>query len=255
MKVELHKWLKIVEEDKGTTIDRKTVDRILCKLERQGHCKLQHINLPVVTNCERYRIIPVVLHPSVQSFPPDLVGKIHDRFRLFEKQSRGEGSSRVKTNESVPVLNDVTRIQIRVGSDEKAAKFEAMRANGFVLAKMVRARMLHVFLWDHLSSSPEWNGGLSSGAHSCTHKLFALEAVIKAIPIELFLQVAGSAQKYDDMVEKCKRGLRLSDLPVEEYKNLMGTGATSRLSWIIDILRRLKVWFLDHSSRLILLCT
>ncbi|XP_034900158.1 uncharacterized protein [Populus alba] len=240
LKPEIHKWLKSLE-DKGTTIDRKTVDRILYKLERQGHCKLQHINVPAVTNCARDRTILVVLHPSVQGFPPELMGEIHDRVRVFEKQSRGEGSSRLKIKESVPVLNSVTRTQMHVGSEEKTAKWEAMRANGFVLAKMGRARLLHIFLWNHLSSLPEWNGDLSSGAYSYAYKLFELESVIDAIPIELFLQVAGSAQKYDDMIEKCKRGLRLSDLPIEEYRNLLDSRATNRLSLIIDILRRLKL--------------
>ncbi|KAF9685289.1 hypothetical protein SADUNF_Sadunf03G0039100 [Salix dunnii] len=240
LKPEIHKWLKSLE-DKGTTIDRKTVDRILYKLERQGHCKLQHINVPAVTNCARDRTILVVLHPSVQGFPPELMGEIHDRVRVFEKQSRGEGSSRMKIKGSVPELNSITRTQMHVGSEEKTAKWEAMRANGFVLAKMGRARLLHIFLWNHLSSLPEWNNDLSSGTYSYAYKLFELESVIDAIPIELFLQVAGSAQKYDDMIEKCKRGLRLSDLPIEEYRNLLDSRATNRLSLIIDILRRLKL--------------
>ncbi|CAK7356535.1 unnamed protein product [Dovyalis caffra] len=240
LRTEIHKWLKNLE-DKGTTIDRKTIDRILRKLEQQGHCKLQHIMVPVVTNCSGTRVILVVLHPSVQGFPPELMGEIHDRLRALEKQSRGEGTSRLKIKESVPVLNSVTRTQIHASSEEKTAKWEAMRANGFVFAKMGRARLLHIFLWNHLSSLSEWNDDLSSGSLSCTYKLFEFEAVIDAIPIELFLQVVGSAQKYDDMIEKCKRGLRLSDVPVEEYKNLMDTRATSRLSLIIDILRRLKL--------------
>lgn len=185
MKPEIHKWLKSLE-DKGTTIDRKTVDRILYKLERQGHCKLQHINVPAVTNYARDRTILVVLHPSVQGFPPELMGEIHDRVRVFEKQSRGEGSSRLKIKGSVPVLNSVTRTQMHVGSEEKTAKWEAMRANGFVLAKMGRARLLHIFLWNHLSSLPEWNNDLSSGTYSYAYKLFELESVIDAIPIELF---------------------------------------------------------------------
>lgn len=246
MRSELHKWLVSLEKEKCTTMDRRTVDRILNKLQQQGHCKCVHINVPILTNCGRSRLTMVVLHPSIQSFPPELLGEIHDKIRSFEKQIRSHGSSKWKINEAIPVLDDVKRTQIRVGSDEKVIKVESMRANGYVLAKMGRARLLHNFLWGHLTSSPGWDDVLSSGTHSRTYKLFALEEAIKAIPIELFLQVAGSTQTYEDMIEKCKRGLCLHDLPVEEYKSLMDTRATGRLSSVIDILRRLKVQFLGH---------
>ncbi|KAJ4824978.1 hypothetical protein Tsubulata_014352 [Turnera subulata] len=240
LRAELHRWLMTLE-NKISMMDRKTVDRILNKLQQLGHCRCVHINVPVVTNCGRSRTTMVVLHPSIQNFPPELLGEIHDKLRSFEKQVRNHGSLKWKINESVPILNDVTRTQSRVISDEKAAKAEAMRTNGFVMAKMGRARLLHKFLWGHLSSSAACDATSSSGADSCTYKMFSMEVALKAIPVELFLQVAGSTQKYDDMIEKCKRGLCLADLPVEEFKSLMDTLATGRLSLVIDILRRLKL--------------
>ncbi|KAL5757388.1 hypothetical protein ACOSP7_019999 [Xanthoceras sorbifolium] len=246
LRAELQKWL-VSLEDKGTTMDRKTVLRILTNLQQQGHCKCLNINVPVLSNCGRSRITQVVLHPSVQNLTPDLLSEIHDRVRSFEMQVRG-GSSRWKKNDSVPVLDGVQRNQSRVESDDKAIRSEAIRANGFVLAKMVRAKLLHNFLWSYLSSSPGSDDALSSGEHvpdfKSTHsscKLFSLKTAIKNIPLELFSQVAGATHKIDDMIDKCKRGLCLSDLPVQEYKRLMDTLATGRLSVIIDILRRLKL--------------
>jgi general transcription factor 3C polypeptide 1 len=245
---ELYKWLVSLEKDKCTTTDRKTIDRILNKLQQQGHCKCIHINAPVVTNFGRSRITQVVLHPSIEGLSPELLGEIHDRHRSFEMQSRGQGSSRGKNEGLVPVLKGVQRTENHVGSDVQAVRSEAMRANGFILAKMVRAKLLHCFLWDYLSSSAGSSDASSSEKHvyelnnpqsSC--KLFSLEAAIKAIPVELFLQVVGSIQKFDDMIEKCKRRLLLSDLPIQEYKHLMDTHATGRLSLVIDILLRLKV--------------
>ncbi|KDO65044.1 hypothetical protein CISIN_1g000364mg [Citrus sinensis] len=244
LRSELLKWLTSLE-DTCTTVDRKVVGRILANLQQQGHCKCVNINVPVVTNCGRSRITQVVLHPSVQSLTPDLLSEIHDRIRNFEIQVHGRGSSKWKKNESVPVLDGVQRTHSRVDSDEKAIRSEAMRANGFVLAKMVRAKLLHSFLWDYLSSSSGWDESgklvpdLKNPCSSCY--LFSLEAAIKNIPLELFLQVAGSTQKFDDMIEKCKRGLCLSDLPIQEYRLMMNTQATGRLSLIIDILRRLKL--------------
>ncbi|GLT49718.1 hypothetical protein SLA2020_232560 [Shorea laevis] len=248
LKPELYRWLVELEKDKGTKMDRKTVDRILQKLQEQGHCKCVQINVPVVTNCGRSRITQVVLNPSIQDLHAELLSEIHDKLRSFEMQIRGRGSSRWKNNDSFPVLDGVQRIQNLPSSDVQAARSEAMRANGFVLAKMVRVKLLHCFLWGYLSSSHDWNSDISIGkhvhdqkSHCGTYVLFSIDAAIRAIPLELFLQVVGSTQKFDDMIEKCKRGLRLSDLTVQEYKLLMDTQATGRLSLLIDILRRLKL--------------
>ncbi|KAK1577766.1 hypothetical protein Q3G72_024619 [Acer saccharum] len=249
LRAELQKWL-VSLEDKGTTMDRKTILRILTNLQQQGHCKCLSINVPVLSNCGRSRITQVVFHPSIQDLTPDLLSEIHNRVRSFEMQIRGRGSSRWKKNDLVPVLDGVQRTQSRVAveSDDKAFRLETIRANGFVIAKMIRAKLLHKFLWSYLSSSPGSDDALSPREHvpdfidthsSC--KLFSLETAIKNIPLELFSQVAGSAHKSDSTIEKCKAGLCLSDLPLQEYKHLMDTQATGRLSVIIDILRRLKL--------------
>ncbi|KAK8629039.1 hypothetical protein V6N13_077896 [Hibiscus sabdariffa] len=247
LRAELYRWLVELEKEKSTKLDRKTVDRLLKKLQQQGQCKCVHINVPVVTNCGRSRITQVVLHPSVEALHQELISEIHDRLRSFEMQIRGHGTSKLKRNDSIPVLDGVQRTQGHVDSDAKAAKSEAMRANGFVLAKMVRSKLLHRFLWGFLSSFHGWDD-LSLEKHLRDQKnlhgsciLFSLEAAIKAIPLELFLQVVGTTLRFDDMIEKCKKGFCLSDLQIEEYKLLMDTQATVRLSLLIDILRRLKL--------------
>ncbi|KAL4366827.1 hypothetical protein GQ457_05G023790 [Hibiscus cannabinus] len=248
LRPELYRWLVELEKDKSTKLDRKTVDRMLKKLQQQGHCKCMHINVPVVTNCGRSRITQVVLHPSVKTLHLELLSEIHDRLRSFEMQIRGHGTSKLKSSDSIPVLDGVQRTHGNVDSDAKSAKAETMRANGYVLAKMVRSKLLHQFLWGFLSSFHGWDNDLSLEKHMRDQKnlhgsciLFSLEAAVKAIPLELFLQVVGTTLKFDDMIEKCKKGFCLSDLSIEEYKLLMNTQATGRLSLLIDILRRLKL--------------
>lgn len=251
MKSELHRWIIDHEIEKSTTTDRRTIFRSINKLQSEGLCKCIDINVPVVTNCGRTRITQVILHPSIESLSPQLTGEIHDKLRLFEAQSRGHNLKKVKKKALVPVLEGIQRTQHYVESDIASARSEAMRANGFVLAKMIRAKLLHSFLWDYLNCS---DGTSSSeifvhdpkNPHS-SYKPFLLEDAIRSIPIELFLQVVGSTEKLDDMVEKCKRGLSLADLAPDEYKHLMDDSATRRLSRVIDILRRLKVKFMVTS--------
>ncbi|KAG9443714.1 hypothetical protein H6P81_015054 [Aristolochia fimbriata] len=245
---ELYRWLENFEKDKPTTMARKTLTRHLQKLQSEGHCKCILINIPNVSNCGRYRPFEVVLNPSVRCLSPELLGQIHERARQFEMQSRGHGVSRLSNDQVLPVLTDVKRSGGRVDSDGQAARIEAMRANGYVPAKMVRSKLLHTFLWDHLSRSPEWADVLSPESDGDdlkqprrTCRLFAMDEALKAMPLELFLQVAGSAQKIDDLVENCRLGLCLSNLTAQEYTQLMDTQATARLSWIINILCRLKL--------------
>ena len=245
----MSRWLTSFEKDKSKKVDRKTIDRILTKLQEHGLCKCITVHSPVVTEYSRTKDCIVVVHPSV-SLSPELFDEIQDRVRSFDMQIRSGRTSHHKNDESIPVMEDIQKTQSRVVPDLRANKSEVMRANGFVLAKMIRAKLLHTFLWDYLHRSA--NGDplsyekcvyeLNNNPHSSS-KLFSLEAAIKAIPVELFLQVVGSTQKFEEMIEKCKMGLRLYDLSPEEYNCLMDTQATGRLSLVIDILRRLKVHF------------
>lgn len=249
IKADLHRRLESLEKEKGTLMDRRTLERTLNKLQQEGHCRCMSVGIPSVTNCSRTRTTVVVLHPSVD-MSAELSGQIHDKIRAFEIQSRQHQLCPPKSNErSAAILDNVHRGPniVRFGQSERA---DAMRANGFVMAKMVRVKLLHSFLWGWISSSPGWDEDLLSSKHDCdmknphsTCKLFKLDLVIMAMPLELFLQVVGSANKIEGLLEKCGSGLLLSGLPVPEYKCLMDTGATGRLSGLIDILQRLKVLY------------
>ncbi|VVA91652.1 unnamed protein product [Arabis nemorensis] len=241
LRAELHKWLLSLEKERSSKVDRKTIDRILNRLQVEGLCKCMPVSVPNVTDCGSTRKSVIVLHPSVQRLAPDVVGEIHDRIRSFELGLRGQNLSKRKSNEPIPILNDVQRGKTNVDLEARTRKSGAMRANGFVLAKMVRVKLLHCFLWDYFSSLPGWNNAFSSTHDHKFENLFALEDAFRAMPLELFLQVVGTTQKADDMMKKCKQVMRLSELPSEEYKLLMDTLATGRLSMLIDILRRLKL--------------
>ncbi|RDX90912.1 hypothetical protein CR513_27175, partial [Mucuna pruriens] len=241
LKPEINRWLNSIEKDKSTKVDRKTIDRILTKLQEQGQVKCITVHSPVISEYSRTKDCVVVVHPSM-SQSPALLDEIQDRVRSFNNYIRSKSTSYKKDDELIPVMEDIQK-------NQNVSKAEVMRANGFVLAKMIRAKLLHSFLWDCLHRSTSHIDTLSSKnyvyeltdtPHSSS-KLFPLEAAIREMPVELFLQVVGSTQKYEEMIEKCKIGLHLSDLPLEEYKCLMDANATGRLSLVIDILRRLKL--------------
>ncbi|PWA49195.1 B-block binding subunit of TFIIIC [Artemisia annua] len=234
-------------ENQEMKMDRKTVARSLNKLQKNGHCKCISFAFPSANNYGGKRTTDVVLHPSVFK-AEDLSDRIHEKIRSFERQTRTK-ITKMKNSKSgsFPVLNNVERINTNVKDNIQAKTTEAMKKNGFVLAKMVRVKLLHEFLWGYLTKSPGWDDAISGkdgyerkNPHS-TCNLFELDAAVKAMPLELFLQVAGSSETLDSVVEKCRDGLCLSDLPINEYKSLMGTRATGLISNLIDILRRLKL--------------
>ncbi|XP_042053544.1 uncharacterized protein LOC121798547 [Salvia splendens] len=245
LKPELHRHLESLETEKNTVMDRKTLERILDKIQLEGNCKCIHVSVPGVTNCGRSRTTEVVLHPSVFNVSSELLTQIHDKMRCFDIQLRKEAYMRQKKSKSVPILDNVQRIPCRVqGQPEHAG---LMRANGFVLAKMVRTRLLHTFLWGSVCSSPGWDQDLFFSDHSrdlenphSSCKLFELNLSIRSMPLELFLQVVGSTEKLD-VLEECKSGLLLRDLPMEKQNFLIDTRASNRLSYLVEILRRLKL--------------
>ncbi|MFS7949598.1 hypothetical protein Hanom_Chr06g00573491 [Helianthus anomalus] len=203
--------------------------------------------VPSLTNIGRKRAVEAILHPSVYD-AEDLSDRVHDRLRLFEKQLHVQSSLKHKVgkcNKYIPILN-VERINTGSRIDySQAETCEAMKNNGFVLAKMVCAKLLHVFLWGYLTGLPGWDDAIKDryeqkNVHSSCN-FFEIGEAVKAMPLELFLQVAGTSLPLESLVEKCRKGLRLSDLPVDEYRCLMDTRATGRISILIDILRRLKV--------------
>lgn len=61
------------------------------------------------------------------------------------------------------------------------------------------------------------------------------------MPLDLFLQVIGSTKSTAELEPYINKGQRLCDLPESESSSLLVSHANSRLSWLIDILRRLKV--------------
>ncbi|XP_022723371.1 uncharacterized protein LOC111280346 isoform X2 [Durio zibethinus] len=247
LRAELYRLLVNLEKDKGTTMDRKTVDRILCKLEKQGQCKCIHLAVREIMNTGVNRKVKVVLHPSIQSLSSEVLGRIRDRLASFDKQTHGHASFR-KNISSILVLDSVQRTQTRESSDSLALRMEAMRANGFISGKMVRAKLLHRFLWEYVCSSSAGDDVLSYGRQDhdlqnpyVTCNLFDVEVAIKEIPLELYLQVVGSTVKVDNMIEKFKKGVCLCDLSIQEYNDLNKTPAIRRLSSIISILQRLKL--------------
>lgn len=246
LKPELHRHLESLETERNTMMDRKTLERSLIKIQQEGNCKCIHVSVPGVTNCGRSRTIEVVLHPSVFNVSSELLTQIHEKMRRFEVQVRKQAYVRQKKSQSVPILDNVQRIPCSVQSQPEHVGL--MRANGFVLAKMVRTRLLHTFLWGSVCNSPGWDQALFFNDHShdlenphSSCKLFELDLSIRSMPLELFLQVVGSTQTSEDVAKECKTGLLLRDLPMEKQNCLMDTRASNRLSYLIEILRRLKV--------------
>lgn len=191
-RVELHRWIEESERDrKDTMMDRKTLTRLLQKLQREGRIKCIVLSMPGLTNCGRSRQSEVVLLPEVQ-VEPELLAKVHDRIRQFDMINRGYGSSKVKADAStVPVLS-VKQIhkggkrKILPAAETEADKARTLSENGFVPAKMVRVRMLHTFLWSYVNGISEYADDelvMKPDESSC--RVFSLALAVKVLSYNL----------------------------------------------------------------------
>ncbi|KAM0834709.1 hypothetical protein ACQ4PT_063418 [Festuca glaucescens] len=241
LKVELHKWLERLEKENGKMMDRKTLARTLNKLQQEGSCKCIKVSVPLVTNYTRSRLIDVILHSSVGELSPVLVDQIRTRQRNFDTEIRSGAAAKLKQNQHKTAIPGL-RISRRV-KDNKPVILEAMHANGFIGAKMIRAKLFHKFLWVYVSGLPSCCMPFDyskEGHHdkdlNQSYLLFSMAAAINELPVELFLQVVGSAKKIDNMISKV-----LSEIPTKEYNQLMDTHAKGRLSRLINILDKLKL--------------
>ena len=206
------------------------------------------VSLPGVSNYGQIRTVDVVLLPSID-ISPDIMTEIYDRQRAFDMLVRHQSSSRwrkPKTDEDIPTLNGVQRMP----KPEIVDKGDTLQDNGFISAKLVRCRMLHQFLWLYTSGLTDKNANLEE--HDASMEIdsdggsFSLLVAVQSMPLELFLQVIGSAKHIKGLAERCRRGMRLSDLPRKESEALLDLNASGRLAWLVDILRRLKVADLWH---------
>lgn len=117
LKRELYGWLVNLEKEKGMTMCRKTMDKILKKLEHQGLCKRVHMNDS--PSCSRSA--EVVLHPSVST--ESISAELKEKIRSFKQPKR----VLVKTLD--PMC-----------PDPQTPRTEAAQAYGSTLGNMVRAK-------------------------------------------------------------------------------------------------------------------
>ncbi|KAJ1286504.1 hypothetical protein BS78_03G357100, partial [Paspalum vaginatum] len=242
--MELRKWLESLEKENGKIMDRKTLVRTLNKLQQEGSCKCTKVNVPMVTNYTGSRSVDVILNPSVKVMSTELLDQIGNRLRNFDSQSRSGAAAKLKQKQHMAAIHGL-RVQRRV-KVKRLSISEAIHANGFIGAKMIRAKLLHKFLWEYVSGLPNWCNVFDcakEGQHdkniSQSCQLFSITTAIQKMPLELFLQVVGSA-KIDSIIAKYSEKM-LSYIPANIYNQLMDTHAMGRLSRLMNILDKLKL--------------
>eukprot|EP00897_Mesotaenium_endlicherianum_P007454 jgi/Mesen1/6737/ME000344S06019 len=135
--------------------------------------------------------------------------------------------------------------------------FSTMQKYGYVPPKMVRTRMLHQWLWGYANSlhrrppaaAPAADaaaaegtpGGTAEAGGSSGALFFSMANAVLAIPLQLWLHVVGTSAPIPGMEARCSQGCLMGDLSEAELAILADTKAQQRVSWLLDIMRRLKV--------------
>ncbi|XP_060196659.1 uncharacterized protein LOC132625981 isoform X2 [Lycium barbarum] len=248
IKPDLQRRLERLEKGRHTSMDKKTLERSLNKLQQKGHCKCLDVFFPAVTNfCENAKRV-AVLHPSIYGLSPALLVKIYDRIRSFERELRGTSFSKFQKGDALPIVYDVGRGLQRIEMDVQDALVKKSRGKKSLMEKMARAKLLHIYLWEYVNSLPDSEDTSSSGKYgydlknddsSC--KLVDIGSAIEAMQLELFLQVSGSAHMHENVFEKCGDYLHRSGIPMKDYTCLKDTPSIKELSLLIAVLQRFKL--------------
>ncbi|XP_030525245.2 uncharacterized protein LOC115737322 isoform X2 [Rhodamnia argentea] len=142
LKRELYGWLVNLEKERGMTMCRKTMDKILKKLEQQGLCKRVHTN----DNPSCSRSAEVVLHPSVSI--ESISAELQEKIRSLKPPKRGP----VKTLDTMC-------------PDPQPPRPEATQADGSTLGKMVGAKStlqqaIQVYYQEHEQEHHKYQGDI-----------------------------------------------------------------------------------------------
>nr|XP_009619367.1 uncharacterized protein LOC104111388 isoform X5 [Nicotiana tomentosiformis] len=248
IKPELQRRLENLEKGRHTSMDKKTLERSLKKLQQKGHCKCLDVFFPAVTNFYENRKKVVVLHPSIYELSPAMLVNIYDRIRSFERKVRKESFSQFEKGNALPIVHDMDRGQHRVEMDVQDALAKKSHRIRSMMPKLAQAKRLHIYLWEYVNNAHDSEDTSSSGKYRCdlknndnSCKLVDIGAAIEAMQLELFLQVSGSAPMHENMFEKCGDYLHLSNIPMKDYTPLRDTQSIQELSLLIVILQRFKV--------------
>ncbi|XP_075078310.1 uncharacterized protein LOC107813492 isoform X3 [Nicotiana tabacum] len=248
IKPELQRRLENLEKGRHTSMDKKTLERSLKKLQQKGHCKCLDVFFPAVTNFYENRKKVVVLHPSIYELSPAMLVNIYDRIRSFERKVRKESFSQFEKGNALPIVHDMDRGQHRVEMDVQDALAKKSHRIRSMMPKLAQAKRLHIYLWEYVNNAHDSEDTSSSGKYRCdlknndnSCKLVDIGAAIEAMQLELFLQVSGSAPMHENMFEKCGDYLHLSNIPMKDYTPLRDTQSIQELSLLIVILQRFKL--------------
>jgi hypothetical protein len=178
------RWLA-TEMGRDKPLDSKLLNRTLTDLQTEGQIKGLIVTVPFAGDGSKSRPIEVVVRSD---FVPDhtfadFIGK---RARADERLSRQDGiraqQQRAKAV-TVPVMVNVSRLSSDMKTRQVAENgldmLNTMKYNGYLYSKVLRARALHLYIWQQvLDSKPN----TASGAEEPNPKTLNHEKGVEAKP-------------------------------------------------------------------------
>eukprot|EP00898_Chlorokybus_atmophyticus_P008200 jgi/Chlat1/8381/Chrsp80S07827 len=219
----------------------KTVDRVIGQLVQEGVCKLGRVTLVGVKSLS----FRVLLSRTATRPESELLAAAASRLR--------EKRTGISENRRIAMADpNLPSAPPRIGIDKTqtillpSLTTALLAEQGFIFAKMVRTRMLHYFLVQHVvgllhgtvgskdgtrlrQSSASGVAGLDKqnttersnqpAATSLPHE-FELEGLLEAMPLELVAQALGIHFPVPDFVRRCTAGMRVGDLPATDRNQI-----------------------------------
>jgi len=254
---DLSKEFGLLEEERNPelsrfTMDKRTILRTATKLEQAGKLTIVKLNIPRMTGTPMTKTL--FLHPSLNKESPEVlkfIENIKDRVYFI-----GTAPAKPMAN---PIAHGITverfsTTGIKIDPSQKESQIMGLaiaQQYGWINAKMIRAKLLHQFIWTYIHTSPSTTMPFVSGESFIDYNknggIFPTKILFRQIPFSLYLKIIGLTTIRPEIDNFIKipnvKNMTIENLP--EYIRTIIFSSSGRfrrsLKQLIDILLQLQI--------------
>ncbi|KAI9095507.1 hypothetical protein DFS34DRAFT_595054 [Phlyctochytrium arcticum] len=258
MKAYQEKLMYLSDTLSAYKIDRRTLTRTAAALQNDGLLQILTVSIPHINGEPTTRRL--LLDPSLDPKDPAVsayVNMIADRVTLsgaLGQQTRGVGLRDIPSRTAV----DVQRTKGPGATTERALDDRSRRDHtdfwlttaqqfGFVSAKMVRARLLHKWLYEFVENNTRAAARSQEMVDSPREMgwIFHTAMLFKDFTFDMYLKLIGQTSTTDAMEEHLNderlRSLQIAELPLSIRISILGGRFRRQLKHLLDILETLHL--------------
>lgn len=214
----LTKQYKELYEADGPLMDRRTLKRLAETMEKYGKCRL--ITTRVLRHTGSYEDRQFMIHPSLNLKSPELFDAIRECQRRISVYTHVPKPGIVENLEFDRIELPTSELEqpATVEKQDEAQGVSVAVSYGFLVAKFLRAKLLHMFLYDYAFQRVKMMSTEASTSNMPVSKnpwRISMDLLFYAMPLNLYLKIVGLTSVSKQFDEYLKAGHPL-DVPISQ---------------------------------------